>query len=187
MGVIPVSIGIALAAALWGFAEATLFFIVPDVLLTFVTLRRGLRRALATCVWAAAGAVLGGAAMYAWAATDPDAALAAVGAMPAISADLIESVRQDLAAEGPATLFAAGVTGVPYKIYAAAAPGVGLHPAIFLIVSFAARMVRFALAVLVTGGLDRLLSRWVPKRGRLVLLAGVWLVFYAGYFSLMPE
>jgi membrane protein YqaA with SNARE-associated domain len=182
-----VNIGVTLAAALWGFAEATLFFIVPDVLLTFVTLRRGLRRALAACAWAAAGAVVGGAAIYAWAATDPDAALAAVGAVPAISADLMESVRQDLAAEGPGALFTAGVTGVPYKIYAAAAPGEGLHWAGFLAVSFAARMFRFALAVLATGGLDRLLSRRVPKRGRLALLAGVWLVFYAGYFSLMPD
>jgi membrane protein YqaA with SNARE-associated domain len=56
-----------LIAFIWGLAEATLFFIVPDVYLGFVALfdwRRALR-ALAAPI---AGAVLGGALMYALAA-----------------------------------------------------------------------------------------------------------------------
>jgi len=44
-------------AALWGFAEATLFFIVRDVLLTGIAVRRGCRTALRATAWAIVGAV----------------------------------------------------------------------------------------------------------------------------------
>lgn len=178
--------GVIVAAALWGFAEATLFFLVPDLLLTFVALARGLRRALQACLWAAAGAVLGGAVMYAWAAAEPEAARAGVEALPAISADLVDSVRQDLAQWGLLALILAGVTGVPYKILVIAAPAVGLHWAPFLGASLVARLARFALAVALAGAIDALLARRLARRGRLALLAGFWLVFYGAYFALMP-
>ena len=58
------------AAFAWGFAEATLFFVVPDVWLTLIAVRRGLRPALVACGWALAGALAGGLAMYAWGAFD---------------------------------------------------------------------------------------------------------------------
>jgi len=51
--------GVGLAAFLWGLAEATCFFIVPDVLLSFIALRR-LRTALLCCGLALAGALLAG-------------------------------------------------------------------------------------------------------------------------------
>jgi len=44
----------ALVAALWGLAEATLFFIVPDVFLSLVALRDR-RAALVACGWAIPG------------------------------------------------------------------------------------------------------------------------------------
>ena len=44
------------AVAVWGFAEATLFFIVPDVLLSYVALKN-LRAALLTCFIATGGAL----------------------------------------------------------------------------------------------------------------------------------
>ena len=63
-----------LIAGIWGFAEATLFFIVPDVWLTLIAVRRGLVPALAACGWALAGALAGGLAMYAWGVFDSAAA-----------------------------------------------------------------------------------------------------------------
>src|SRR5437868_1692315 len=61
------------AALAWGYAEATLFFLVPDVLLSWVALRDP-RAAGVACFWALAGALLGGATMYAWGAADPGTA-----------------------------------------------------------------------------------------------------------------
>ncbi len=61
--------GYALSAA-WGFAEATLFFIVPDVIVTFLAFRYGFRRGWIAAAWAAFGAVIGGIVIYVWAGRD---------------------------------------------------------------------------------------------------------------------
>jgi len=53
-----------LAAFLWGFAEATLFFIVPDVLLTLLAVRFGWRRAIMPLLFCLSGAVVGGAVFF---------------------------------------------------------------------------------------------------------------------------
>lgn len=47
------------AAFIWGVAEATLFFFVPDVLLSYIGLKRGVRAATRASVSAAIGATLG--------------------------------------------------------------------------------------------------------------------------------
>ncbi len=47
------------------------------------------RSARCSMSWAAAGALLGGAVMYAWAPGEPEAARAGVEALPAISTDLL--------------------------------------------------------------------------------------------------
>jgi membrane protein YqaA with SNARE-associated domain len=56
--------GINLVALIWGFAEASLFFIVPDVWLSFAG-REKLSKGIRACVFALAGALIGGAVMYA--------------------------------------------------------------------------------------------------------------------------
>ena len=61
---------IFLVAFLWGWSEATLFFIVPDILLTLLALR-SLRTALVACVWASVGAIVGGAMTYDYANLHP--------------------------------------------------------------------------------------------------------------------
>ena len=52
------------SCALWGFAEATRFYVVPDVLVGWIALH-GVRRGVAASLWATAGAVLGGLAVHA--------------------------------------------------------------------------------------------------------------------------
>ena len=77
--------GPEILAALWGFAESTLFFIVPDVLLTWLALSLP-RRALRACYWALGGALAGGDGRW---QGDPQRFLAAFG-----------TAMQGLAAEG---------------------------------------------------------------------------------------
>ena len=95
-----------LAAFAWGVAEASVFFIVPDVLLSYVGVKRGVRAAGLAAIWAAAGAALGGVGMYLWAVSDPEAALGFVLAVPAISAAMAEAAAHAMAEQGwfPATL-----------------------------------------------------------------------------------
>lgn len=55
----------ALLAILWGFSEATLFFIIPDVLLTFVAITYQCKRVVVKVVMSALlGALIGGACVY---------------------------------------------------------------------------------------------------------------------------
>ena len=51
-------------AFIWGFAEATVFFIIPDVWLTAVTLKADRRQTGEAFGWCLAGAILGGILVY---------------------------------------------------------------------------------------------------------------------------
>lgn len=175
----------AVASAVWGFAEATLFFFVPDVLLTWFALDRPRRTAYAACAWAVAGALAGGAVMYAWGARDLPAASRALDAVPAVSAMDVLEVREELESGGLPTLFLGPLTAKPYKIYAVQAGAAGVSLAAFLLISIPARGVRF---VLLTA-----LTRWIvtrtPATGWSVgvqraVHATAWAGFYAVYWSL---
>jgi hypothetical protein len=66
-----------LVAGLWGLAEATLFFIVPDVWLSLAG-RQQLKSGLQACLWALAGPLAGGALVYVWGVYDRPEALAVI-------------------------------------------------------------------------------------------------------------
>jgi len=86
-------------ASLWGFAEATLFFIVPDVLLSWLALRSR-RTAFLACLYALAGALVGGTAMWVWGRFDPQTARQLIASLPAIDTAIIASAHQQLADHG---------------------------------------------------------------------------------------
>lgn len=177
--------GINLIAALWGFAEATLFVLVPDILLSALSLSR-LRTGLVACLWTLAGALMGGAVMYIWGFKNLPGALAVLEALPGISPELLERVHQNLAEHGLVEIFLAPLFGVPYKILAVQAPAAGISLGAFLFISIPARLVRFAsVTALAWWIFGRLPSRWSHRR-KLALLFVCWLIFYAFYFSVMP-
>jgi membrane protein YqaA with SNARE-associated domain len=179
-------VGLNAVALLWGLAEATLFFIVPDVWLSAIAVARGRRVALRATGWAIAGAILGGALMHAWGTFDPAGATALLDHLPAISQGMIAGVRDDLARQGSAGVVLGGVTGVPYKIYAVLADGAGLALPLFLLISVPARAIRFVLAVLVADWLNGWLARWLTRRQRYAVLGVAWLAFYGFYFAVTP-
>ena len=96
--------GAAAIAFGWGFAEATLFFVVPDVwigLLALFSWRAGLR----AVAWAVMGALLGGALMYGVGAQlPPDRSARLLDAVPAISPGMIERVEEEMRERGPASM-----------------------------------------------------------------------------------
>jgi hypothetical protein len=171
---------IALAFA-WGIAEASLFFVVPDVLLGWIALRRGLRAGLLATLAAAAGAALGGGAMLLWAAADPESARAAVLALPAIDAEMMAGLRDRMSHLGtvPALLLAS-LTGVPYKIGAVLMPDFGWSLAGAMVATPAIRLPRFVMTVLIAAA-ARLLR--IPARVAAPVYFGGWAVFYAFYWG----
>lgn len=173
--------GPELLAALWGFAESTLFFIVPDVLLTWLALSVPLR-ALRACYWALGGALAGALAMIAWAGASPGGAEAALLALPGIGPELVELVRGQLVAEGLPAILMGPVQGFPYKVYVVEATVLGLSAWKLLAVSVPGRMLRFLLVTLIVIGVARGPLRRLSTRTLRILHVVAWTVFYVVYF-----
>lgn len=171
--------GIALAF-LWGFAEGTLFFILPDVPLSFAALFRP-RRALIHLVAIVAGALLAGAVMFSWATHGP-AAHRAVAQVPLVTPVMFERAESDYRRFG---IWAAGigpVRGIPYKVYAVEAPEhVGLWS--FLLVTIPARIWRLIAVWLVFAAAGMILRKLGRASLAPALHALSWILVYAVYWS----
>jgi hypothetical protein len=160
------------------------FFVVPDAWIGAVGLvsRRGAAAVLSATI---AGALVGGATTYAFAASATAATSARVlGAVPTVSEDAIDRVEAEMRSEGLSSLLRGPLRfGTPYKLYARAAAVDGRSFLGFLLWSIPARLLRMlpvALAAILAGALAR---RWIAAHARHVLAAyGVaWVVFYAYY------
>jgi len=174
--------GISLAF-LWGLAEATMFFIIPDVLLSFVAIlawRRSWRHILA----ATAGALAGGALLFHWAVVDPAQAHRVVLRVPFVRESMLVKVENGFRNQGLAAVFFGSVSGTPYKLYAVEAP-IFCRLGTFLIVTPPARAVRFFLVWLVSGAA----AVWLRNRrgwrteSLLRLHAATWIAVYAFYWG----
>ena len=168
----------------WGFAEATLFFFVPDIFLSRVALDAP-KRAFVACGFALAGALIGGAIMFAWGRASSEPARAALDAVPGISEGMIATVGEDFEELGATALFFGPPRGVPYKIYAVEWGAAGGSFAEFLLVSIPARVLRFLLVAALAVFVRRTL---LSKRSRRVCLwfhAACWVSFYTAYFWLI--
>lgn len=170
-------------AFLWGFAEATFFFIVPDVLLTAGVLIFGFAVALRFCVTAALGAVAGGMVMFWWGAMDPASARHFVSAVPLIGDDLMARVSAEIAGAWPVNLTMGAISGAPYKIYAVEAGAAGVEPTLFSMVSMVARGLRFFLAISITAGAFVIAQRMGLPSWRGPGLALAWAALYAAYIA----
>lgn len=171
-----------LAAFAWGVAEGTLFFVVPDVLLTWIALRDR-RRALDACVAATAGAVFAGLGMAVLGHAHPHAMHAWLERVPAVNAHLIDQARAALHRHGGQALIEGAFTGVPYKLFAGQALGAGLSLPVLLIWTVPARLSRFVLLTLVANTV----ARWLRPRTHHGVVVAVWAlawtVNYALYWS----
>lgn len=176
-----------IAAFIWGVAEATLFFFVPDVILSYVGLKHGANAAARASLIAAAGASVGGVIMYLWAVENFAAAREAVLAVPAISEAMAQRAETAMADNWFVATFLGPLTNTPFKLYAILAPGAGASLPLFALASVAARLPRFLIVSVGVSFIGRVLRRWLSDRQLLWLLIGAWLLFYAVFFSLMPN
>jgi len=177
--------GVAVAA-LWGLAESTLFFIVPDVWLTRLALTRSLRYALLASLACAVGALLGGMVMLYWSWLDAASAQDMVEKLPAISSQMAATVRQQMANDDVMALLRGSFSGIPYKLYAVSVLGGGVPLWVFLLVTIPVRLVRFVLVVVTASVLGRSLQHRIGRQWTLRLWGVFWLVFYVLFWCLMP-
>ena len=83
----------------WGMCEATVFFVVPDVLITRAALG-SLRSGLISAAFALAGALVGGTISYVWGATDLGGARHVLDALPAISIGMLDHAKAPISYQG---------------------------------------------------------------------------------------
>ncbi|QNP41584.1 hypothetical protein [Lysobacter solisilvae (ex Woo and Kim 2020)] len=172
-------------ALAWGFAEATLFFVIPDVWITRVALRSR-REALVAAAFAVAGAMLGGALVYLWGARDPAAVRATFDALPAISPGLIDSIAARWQQSGVWAPLVGAFSGVPYKLYAAQAADVVSLP-LFVALSTLARGARFVVFALLANLIARLATPRLGERRVFAVWLALWGAGYALYWWRMPN
>ncbi len=167
-------------AFFWGFAEATLFFIVPDVALSVITLK-GVDIGLTACLYALGGALVGGTVMFYWGRADIEKVTSILVRIPAIRPKDVEKVRSDLDRTGVIAILFGPILGIPYKIYAAHAHLI-TSVFYFLLISIPARGVRFVLvAVIIPYVFDRFFPA-VPYLRRVEVVLIFWLITYSIYF-----
>ncbi len=166
----------------WGFAEGTLWFIVPDLIITFAavfSVKQSLRQIGAVL----AGSLAAGMVMYWLGAQHAAAARNLVAAVPFVSAHMTAVVDAGFARDGVWSMLHGPLSGIPYKVYAVYAPSyVALLP--FVLVSVPARLMRLVAswALFAAGG--ALARRWIAAwpRAALVVYALYWSAVYAWYW-----
>lgn len=177
------------AAVLLGFAEATFFFLLPEVLVTFVAMqKRRLRAAIVISLAAATGAVLGGWMMYSWGAgASARVVTAFMDALPGVSREMVGEAFNALRLQGAAALFGAPLQGAPYKAHAAVAAQAGVPIGAFLLYSTAAFLLRFLSSGVTAYLLAALWRRLFPTLSPAWLWGAAWLGIYGLWFASLPE
>ena len=175
-----------IGVGVWGFAEATFFFLVPDVLLTAIALR-DLRRALWACALAATTALGGGLVMYGWGAHDVEQARSVLDWVPGISPELITHAGEEVRTRELVALFLAPLRGEPYKVFAVEAGQFGAPLLGFMVVTMLSRLSRFVLLTLLAALVRKALCKKLSPRSLLAIHLVLWTAFYSVYFSIMPN
>ncbi len=168
-----------IVATLWGFAESTLFFIVPDVFLSAVAIQN-LRKALFASLLATLGAMAGGTVMYFWSADSEsyEAAVRTVASLPDVRHEMGPRVHQQLHDYGAAAAVLGPLSATPYKLYAVHAPANNVSYWSLMLMTPVARLPRFLLASLVAAVAAQYLRPWLGARGLYALWFTAWLSIY---------
>jgi hypothetical protein len=176
-----------IAAFAWGLAEATLFFIVPDVLLSYVGLKQGPRAAAIASIYAAVGAGIGGAFMFTWSAGNADLAREAVLAVPAIDEAMVTRAADAMTDNWFFATLLGPLTSTPFKVYAILAPHAGAELIAFALAGMVVRLPRFLFTAMLVALIGRLMTPRVSPTIQTWLFASAWLLLYAAFFASMPN
>jgi len=176
---------VLLVVAIWGFAEATLFFIVADVPISAIGLRCGWRKARRAALAAALAAGIGGLVVLHFSAAVPQAARGVLLQVPGIDAELLDNAVAAFRDHGFPALAAGAFRGVPYKLYAHGAGIAGDPTGPFFFESIVARLPRFLLVAATSGWIGPRLRGAMPDGMVAALFIACWSAFYAFYFAAM--
>jgi membrane protein YqaA with SNARE-associated domain len=167
----------------WGLAEATLFFIVPDIWLTLVALF-SVKQSGKVLAAILLGAMAGGSFMFFWGQARPEPATATVLHVPFVSETMFSKTHQSLEDYRLWALVKAPASGIPYKLYAVQASRYArLLP--FLLITLLARLERFALFWFIACAIGMVFRRSIDRRRGITIAvhACIWIAGYAWYWT----
>lgn len=170
---------------LWGFAEATIFFIIPDVIITFIALS-GFKKGVYASLVALVGALIGGSVMYVYADANFETAYHLVESVPGIDATMLSSVEENLEAHGLIAMIFGPLRGIPYKTFAIYATETGIDFTSFFIASIPARFIRFFLTSTLAWFFAQICFKRLPFYIKYSVWLMVWIIVYVIYFSIHP-
>lgn len=170
--------------AIWSAAEAAIFFLVADIPISWIAIKSGIRAGLVAAATAAIASLGGALAVFAWAGQDATGATATMTALPGIDRALITDAAY-LYHQGCWSMLQGSFTGVPFKLFALEAAQ--RSDAAFLLVAPLLRFPRYFAVALLLGGIGNALAPITTLRQRLIALSCAWILFYAFYFTVMPD
>ncbi len=181
---IAASTGALWVAAAWGAAEASLFFLVPDLWVMFVALfapGRTLKVLLATV----AGALVGATLLW-WLAPSWPALGDAVAALPGIRPVDLATASGELDGQGLGAFLNGPLQGLPVKLYIHGAALLGQPLGGVLLMVALNRLERVGLSAAVAWVVGTVFRRPIERHPRAVLAGyvGLMLVTYGAYFTL---
>ena len=172
-------------AFVWGLFEATFFFIIPDMILTFIAIH-GFKEGLDASLYALAGALIGGSIMYKMAERKFANAYKFVNRIPAIGKKMLDNVELSLKEKGIVAMITGPIRGIPYKAFAIFAPKVGINFGAFLLASIPARFIRFFFTSMIAWLLADVLFDYIPMWAKYSVWGIVWIIVYIIYFQIHP-
>ena len=168
-------------------AEASLFFVVPDLWLGLVALFAP-RRVGWALVAIALGAVVGAALLTGLSLANPSGVSDLIGSLPGIAPADLSRARDELESSGLVAFLNGPVQGLPVKVYVHEASELGLSTPLTLVFTALNRIERIGLFGLVMA-LVGLAARGLLLRFPRTAVAGyvvAWIIFYVGYWSARP-
>lgn len=128
---------------IWGFSEGIVFFIVPDIIITFVALF-SFRKSFKVMIAVLTGSIISGILMYYFGLINFEMVKALVVRVPFVSESMFISTHQDFEALGIWALLKGPMSGIPYKVYSIQSSAYASILS-FVIVSIPARLERLML------------------------------------------
>ena len=167
---------------LWAFFEATFFFIIPDVWLSYNSID-SLKKGFQNVIFALIGALLGGTLMYILGSYNITSINSMLIKIPLIDATIINQVKESIQSDGLLAIFLGPLKGIPYKIYASYSGALTLNYLMFMLISIFARGIRFSISIIITNLLSKTLLKQVSLINKRIIITILWLLIYIMYFS----
>lgn len=172
-----------LISFLWGLAEGTFFFIIPDVYIGFISLF-SILGGFSSMGFALLGSLTSAIFIYLLYPILGDHMTSLLLYIPGITKSMIERATTDLILHGLPALITGPVIGIPYKIYTVTAAQLTFPISQYLFFSIPSRLER-TIIVFITGSfIGYFFSKKLQKHPFAAILAYIilWTSIYSTYF-----